>query len=62
MKFFESESDHISERAKRELFDLDIELSRKLHLKTFIVSIDSVSDVAEDIANRLSIATMKRIV
>lgn len=62
VKFFESESDHISERAKRELFELDIDLSRKLHLKTFIVSIDSVSDIAEDISNRLSIATMKRIV
>lgn len=62
VKFFENESDHISEKAKRELFDLDIDLSRKIHLKTFIVSIDSVSDIAEDISNRLSIATMKRIV
>ncbi len=62
VKFFENESDHISEKAKRELFDLDIDLSRKLHLKAFIVSIDSVSDIAEDISNRLSIATMKRIV
>ena len=62
VKFFENESDHISEKAKRELFALDIDLSRKLHLKTFIVSIDAVSDTAEDISNRLSIATMKRIV
>lgn len=62
VKFFESESDHISEKAKRELFEMDIDLSRKLHLKTFIILIDSVSDIAEDISNRLSIATMKRIV
>lgn len=62
VKFFESESDHIAERAKHELFEMDIDLSRKLHLKTFIVFIDSVSDIAEDISNRLSIATMKRVV
>ncbi len=60
--FFENESDHIAEKAKREVFQLDIDLSRKLHLKNFIVSIDSISDIAEDISNRLSIAAMKRIV
>ncbi len=62
VKFFESESDHIAEKAKRELFALDIHLSSKMHLKEFIIFIDSVSDIAEDISNRLSIATMKRIV
>ncbi len=62
VKFFENESDYISEKAKREIFEMDISLERKLHLKHFIVSIDSISDIAEDISNRLSIATMKRIV
>jgi uncharacterized protein len=60
--FFENESDHLAEKAKREIFQLDIDLSRKLHLKNFIVSIDSISDISENIANRLSIAAMKRIV
>lgn len=62
VKFFENESDHLAEKAKREVFQLDIDLSRKLHLKNFIVSIDSISDIAENISNRLSIAAMKRIV
>ncbi|HPX90153.1 MAG TPA: DUF47 family protein [Spirochaetota bacterium] len=62
VKFFENESDYVSEKAKRELFELNISLERKLHIKHFIVSIDSISDVAEDISNRLSIAAMKRIV
>lgn len=62
VKFFENESDYISEKAKREIFELDIALERKLQLKNFIVSIDSISDIAEIISNRLSIATMKRIV
>ena len=62
VKFFENESDYISEKVKREIFDMDMALERKLHLKHFVVSIDSISDIAEDISNRLSIATMKRIV
>ena len=60
--FFENESDHIAEKAKREIFELDIDLSRKLHLKNFIVSIDTISDIAENISNRLSIAALKRII
>lgn len=60
--FYENESDYIAEKAKREIFELNIDLSRKLHLKHFIVSIDSISDTAEMISNRLSIAAMKRIV
>lgn len=62
VKFFENESDYISEKAKREIFEMDIALERKLHIKHFVVSIDSISDIAEDISNRLSIASMKRIV
>jgi len=62
VSFFENESDHLAEKAKREIFELDIDLSRKLHLKNFVVSIDSVSDIAENIANRLSIAAIKRTV
>jgi len=62
VSFFENESDNIAEKAKREIFDLDIKLSRKLHIKNFIVLIDTISDTAEDISNRVSIAAMKRIV
>ena len=62
VKFFENESDHLAEKSKREIFLLDIDLEKKLHLKNFIVSIDSISDIAEKISNRLSIAAMKRII
>jgi len=62
VKFFENESDHLAEKSKREIFMLDIDLEKKLHLKNFIVSIDSISDIAEKISNRLSIAAMKRII
>lgn len=62
VKFFENESDHIADKAKREIFEMDIDLSAKLHIKHFIVSIDTISDIAEGIANHLAIATMKRVV
>ena len=62
VKFFESESDHIADKAKREIFQMDLDLAYKLHIKNFIVSIDNISDIAEDIANHLAIATMKRVV
>ena len=60
--FFENESDNIAEKAKRELFDIDTNLSIKLHIKNFIVSIDTISDIAEDISNKVAIAAIKRIV
>jgi len=62
VKFFENESDHIADKAKRQIFELDIDLAAKLHIKNFIVSIDTISDIAEGIANHLAIATMKRVV
>jgi predicted phosphate transport protein (TIGR00153 family) len=62
VKFFESESDHIADKAKREIFQMDLDLACKLHIKNFIVSIDNISDIAEDIANHLAIASMKRVV
>ena len=62
VSFFENESDNIAEKAKREVFDLDIKLSKKLHIKNFIVSIDTISDIAEDISNKISIAAIKRMV
>ncbi|MCL1833401.1 MAG: DUF47 family protein [Leptospirales bacterium] len=62
VSFFENESDNIAEKAKREVFDLDIKLSKKLHIKNFIVSIDTISDTAEDISNKISIAAIKRMV
>jgi predicted phosphate transport protein (TIGR00153 family) len=62
VSFFENESDNIAEKAKREVFDLDIKLSKKLHIKNFIVSIDTISDIAEKISNKVAIAAIQRIV
>jgi len=58
--FYEKESDRISEKIKREIFQKDIELSRKAHMRVFVHHIELIADEAEDVCDRLAIATAKR--
>ncbi len=58
--FFEKESDRISDRLKRRIFRMDMDLSRKTHLRDIVDNIDRISDCAEDVADRLSIYAIKR--
>jgi uncharacterized protein len=62
VKFYEKECDTASERTKRKVFSSDMGLSQKMQLKNLISQIDSMADNAELIADRLSIASIKRIV
>ncbi len=62
VKFYESESDYEAKIIKEELFALDMDLGKKLHIKNFIRAIDYIPDKAEATSNHLSIAAMKRIV
>ncbi|HOW83539.1 MAG TPA: DUF47 family protein, partial [Spirochaetota bacterium] len=62
VKFYEKECDSASERIKRKIFASDMGLSQKMQLKNLISQIDSMADDAEIIADRLSIASIKRIV
>ncbi len=58
---FEKESDRIAEDLKRNIFASDkLELSQKIHLRYFALHIDTIADRAEDVADRLSIYTIKR--
>ncbi len=60
--FFEHEVDKIEERIKRALFktkDID-SLSHKMHLRGFIERIADLSDLAEQVADRLSVYVIKR--
>lgn len=59
---FEKEADKISTQLKRDIFDSDLELSRKAHLRNFVEQIDNVADWAEDVADRLAIYAIKRTV
>ena len=60
--FHEKEGDNIAMDLKRKIFEADVDLSRKIHLRYFALNIDRVADAAEDVADRLSIYAIKRIV
>jgi hypothetical protein len=60
--FYEKEADKIAEHLKRRIFNLEIDLARKMHLASFVQHVDSIADRAEAVADRLSIYTIKRIV
>ncbi len=59
---FEKEADKISTQLKHDIFDSDLDLARKIHLRNFVEQIDNVADWAEDVADRLAIYAIKRTV
>lgn len=58
--FFEKEADKISNKLKRDIFRSNLELSHKIHLRYFAHHVEQISDRAEEVADRLSIYTIKR--
>ncbi len=58
--FYEKESDKIGDRTKRLIFRSNLRLSHKIHLRYFTYHIESIADEAEDVCDRLSIASIKR--
>jgi predicted phosphate transport protein (TIGR00153 family) len=60
--FYEKESDKISIRLKKKIFDADSDLGIKIHQRYFAANVDSLSDIAESAADRLAIYTIKRTV
>ena len=60
--FYEKECDTLAMDLKRRVFDTDLELARKIHLRYFALNVDRVSDAAEDVADKLSIYAIKRTI
>jgi predicted phosphate transport protein (TIGR00153 family) len=58
--FWEHEADEIADKLKRQVFRSDAKLSEKLHMRYFALHIERISDEAEDVSDRLAIATIKR--
>lgn len=60
--FFEQHADKIEEDIKRKVFRSDEipEISRKMHLRDFTEKIAEVSDLAQSVAERLSVYSIKR--
>ncbi|MCP4070683.1 MAG: DUF47 family protein [Hyphomicrobiales bacterium] len=59
---YEREADVISTELKKKIFGSKLDLARKLHLREFVEQIDSIADLAEDVADRLAIYAIKRLV
>ncbi len=62
VKLYEKEADIINTELKQAIFSSELDLAHKLHLRDFAEHIDSVADMAEDVADRLAIYAIKRIV
>ena len=60
--FFEKEADRLADALKRKIFAADLELARKIHLRYFCLHVETISDRAEEVADRLSIYTIKRTI
>ena len=60
--FHEKEGDKCAMALKRKIFDSDLDLAQKIHLRYFARHIDQVSDAAEDVADRITIYAIKRTV
>jgi len=61
--FYEREADKLGHRIKRVAFaNDDLELCHKFHLRYFALHIDTLADMAERVADRLAIYTIKRTI
>ncbi len=59
---YEKEADGISDRLKRSIFASDLDLAHKIHLRNFAMNVEKISDKAEDVADRLAIYAIKRMI
>jgi predicted phosphate transport protein (TIGR00153 family) len=60
--YFEKEADRIGNHLKRKVFQMNLDLCKKFHLRYFALHIQNVSDRAEAVADRLAIYTIKRTI
>ena len=60
--YFEKESDIKFSSLARRIFNSDLNLDQKMHLRYFVEKIDRICDQAEDIADELIIYSIKRSV
>lgn len=60
--FYETEADKINHRVLSMVFESDSELSYKNQIRHFVLHIDNIADIAEDVADRLAIFSLKRAI
>lgn len=58
---YEKEADIVSDQLKRHIFSMaELDLAQKIHLRYFALNVEKVSDMAEDVADRLAIYAIKQ--
>ena len=61
VQLYEKEADKVSSKLKVGIFESDLDLSQKMHLRDFVEHIDNIANWAEDVADRLEIYAIKRL-
>ncbi|MDP7523996.1 MAG: DUF47 family protein [Arenicellales bacterium] len=56
----ETEADKVSSPLQRQIFDSDLDLGHKMHLRYIVERLDELANQAEDIADQLAISAIKR--
>jgi len=62
VQFYESEADKVTTRVERLIYASGLDLAHKMHLASFLDKLDNIADTAEDIGDKLSILTIKRMI
>jgi predicted phosphate transport protein (TIGR00153 family) len=57
---YEREADRLALRLKKSIFQSELPLDRKMHLRDLVDTVDLLADEAENVGDRLSIYTIKR--
>jgi len=60
IRFFEREADRIAIGLRKNFFESDLPLERKIHLRDLVRSIERLTDEAENVGDSLSIYAIKR--
>ncbi len=60
--FYRKETNKTAENFKRAVFRRELRLSHKIHLRYFAYHAELIAEEAEDVCDRLSIATIKRYI
>ena len=60
VEFYEKEVDRAGLRLKKMIYESDMDLPRKHHLRYFADALESLSDIAEEVGDHLLIASIKR--
>lgn len=58
--FYESEADRAGLKLKKKIFASELDLGQKMHLRYFAEQVESISDLAEHVSERLAISAIKR--